>query len=326
MPDTPWYRQPVHASGVYPNSPLHLLERRRKTLRNRARRFINGYWLVPLLGVYLELLTVLVPPINTPIQNLYERNLSFVDGGREFYRLATHNFPFTLAGHFREILIRKEFELGVGQVPFEDLVAAAKNRTSMGEIHRMLMDSKAFSNTEMGGIITITYGPDAPQIHLYEIDSINGVFSSDLHREARRSSHEFMAWINQSDHRDFLRTVQISDSLTDNLINVLDSERINEAEKRKLIDVYVHAYDLNSESRYLLSPYDYKSILGSGVLEGSYVGIFHFHNDLLSPPSEVDVAGSSRDRQVVITLAEDGFILYDLSHGIHHQVGVIVNR
>ncbi|MBI4716106.1 MAG: hypothetical protein HY760_09275, partial [Nitrospirae bacterium] len=116
----------------------------------------------------------------------------------------------------------------------------------------------------------------------------------------------------------------ISDPLVERLRDVLASPRIGEGKKRRLTEQFIATYDLYSESRYLLSPLALKSFLGSRVLEGEYVGIFHFHNDA-EPPSEPDVKASGRDRQIVVSLTDEGFILYDLVRGDEKAVRVSVS-
>jgi hypothetical protein len=82
-----------------------------------------------------------------------------------------------------------------------------------------------------------------------------------------------------------------------------------------LIRGFVKNYDIHSEAKYILSPFDFKSALGSENIRGRYVGLFHFHNNYMEPPSEVDVANSHFDRQIVITLGDRGIVIYDLVKG-----------
>ena len=305
-------------------------DRRRKTLRNRLRRSLNNYWLIPVFILYLEFFTVLVPPMDSPMKNLLERNLNFLKGPVILYNLASTDFPYTLIGHFKEIAIVKKYSFNISQVPSGDIVRTLDDREGVREIYRRLIESRNYNNTEIGGIATVSYGHDGPKLHLHEITSINMTFSERLHKAADSSPSrsideaideaidEVITLLQKRESREIVARVEIDEHLVDQLIDVLLSNKVSMKDKTMLIEGFVKRYDTHSELKYVLSPYDFKSFLGSAELEGEYIGIFHFHNNYMEPPSEIDVANSFTDRQIVITPSDGGFMLYDIIKGKEH--------
>ncbi|MBI4716102.1 MAG: hypothetical protein HY760_09250, partial [Nitrospirae bacterium] len=253
LPGTPWTRLPTRASrGVRQFPPF--FDRRRKTLGNRSRRFLNNYWLVPVFAAYLELFAVALPSGEAPLEQMVQRNVSFVAGTGVLYDLVSTDFPHTLIGHAKEIVIRKRFDLELGQVPFEALSRAMEDPAMVKALHGRLLESRKDHTTELGGVATLSHGPEGPRLHLYEIASVNGGFSRDLRKAGSGSVPEFVACVGEEEHRAFLRKVGISDPLVERLRDVLASPRIGEGKKRRLTEQFIATYDLYSESRYLLSP------------------------------------------------------------------------
>ena len=325
MSKTPWIRLPARSTRGQAVSFFHS-DRRKKTPLNRFRRLFNSYWLVPIFTAYLELFALFLPPGDVGLDHLMERNRSFFNGVTVLYHLSSYDFPYALVGHGKEIVIRNTYNLNVRQVPFSEVVEAAKEKSTATGIYLRLIGSRSHQNTELGGVVTLSDDPEGPWIHFYEIDSMNGAFSEELRRVGQGTTGEFLAWIHDKEHREFIQRVGISESLLKHLDSVLSSPKIRESMKKKLIDGFIDTFDLYSESRYILSPYDFKSFLGSHAMEGRYVGVFHLHNGLMEPPSEADVAGSFGDRQIVLTLTEHGFLLYDLVKGTEKMVEVHLER
>ncbi len=297
---------------------FNFVDRRKRTFRNRLRRSINSYWLVPVFIIYLELLTVLIPPIDSPLKNIVERNLNFFKGPSVAYSLVSTDFPYTLIGHFKEIAIVKKYFLGIDQVPTADIEIALMNKGDVQHIYSRIMASKAYLNTEVGGIVTISYEKDNPRLRLYEIPSVNKAFSDSLKRASELSVSQFLALLQEEESKGILAKVEIDSELTERLIEVLSVDSVSNNIKDKLIKDYIRTYDMHSQLKYVLSPADFKSFLGSGKIEGEYLGLFHFHNDYMEPPSEIDVANSYSDRQIVFTLSDNGILLYDIVKGTEH--------
>jgi hypothetical protein len=325
MPKTPWIRLSARSTRGQTVSSFYR-DRRKKTPFNRFRRLFNSYWLVPLFTAYLELFALFLPPGDVGLNHLLERNRSFFNGITVLYHLSSYDFPYTLVGHGKEIVIRNAYDLNVRQVPFSKVAEAAKDRTTATGIYLRLIGSRSHKNTELGGVVTLSDGPEGPWIHFYEVGSLNGAFSENLRRAGQGTVLEFLAWSRDKEHREFIQRVGISESLLKHLDSVLSSPKIRESQKKKLIDGFIDTFDLYSESRYILSPDDFKSYLGSHTFEGRYVGVFHFHNGLMEPPSEADVAGSFNDRQIVLTLTDQGFLLYDVVKGVEKTVEVRLER
>ncbi|MBI5407182.1 MAG: hypothetical protein HZA18_05750 [Nitrospirae bacterium] len=291
------------------------IDRRKRTPTNRLRRFLNNYWLIPVFTLCLELFAITLPPTDSPIKNLKDRNIYFLKGPVILYNLASTDFPYALIGHFKEITLVKKYSFNIDQVPSEDIARALENKESVRKIYRRVIESRSYANTELGGIITLVNTPEGPELHLHEIPSLNKGFSEKLHGLENSSIEEFIAFLQKQESRETLARVGMDEYITDNLVNVLLSQKPDKDRKRILVKDFIKTYDIHSECKYILSPYDFKSILGASNIEGKYVGLFHFHNNYMEPPSEVDIANSSADRQIVITLGDRGIVIYDLIKG-----------
>lgn len=290
-------------------------DRRKNTFTNRARRQLNNYWLIPVFLLYLEFFATVFPPFNSPINNLIERNLNFLRGPVVFYNLATTDFPYGLIGHFKEIAIVKKYTFNIDQTPSDDILKALEDKDTVTRIYRRVVQSRDFNNTEIGGIAIMEYTPEGPKLRLQEITSKNKVFSDELHKFEDSPVSEFLYFIQKSDSREVLINVGIDERMIDNTIKVLKSEKPDNERKTALIKNFISNYDIHSESKYILSPYDFKAYLGSVDIEGKYIGIFHVHNNYMEPPSDIDVENSSIDRQLVITLGDRGIVIYDIIKG-----------
>ena len=293
----------------------HFIDRRKKTTLNRLRRFFNNYWLIPVFTIYLELFAMILPPIDSPVKNLADRNLYFFKGPVIFYNLVTTDFPYTFIGHLKEIAIINKYTFNIDQIPQGDIVRALGDKESVSKIYRRVIESRGYENTEVGGIATLIYDHNKPKLRLYEITSLNKVFSEKLHKFENSSIEEFISFIQKQDSTEMLAKVGFDENITNNLIKVLLSEKPDSHKKMNLIKGFIKTYDIHSESKFILSPYDFKSFLGSGKIEGRYIGLFHFHNNYMEPPSDVDISNSTRDRQLVVTLGARGIIIYDLIKG-----------
>lgn len=305
----------------YYSEPLpgfKFVDRRKRTIRNRIRRGINSYWLVPVFILYLEFFTVLIPPVDSPLENLVKRNLYFLNGPAVVYNLVSMDFPYTLIGHFKEIVVVKKYFLGLDQVPSADISTALNNSREVQEIHRRIIESQGYHDTELGGIATISYGDNGPKLHLYEITSVNKTFSDSLKTASGSSVGEVLTLLQEKENREILAKVEIDEEIITGLVDDLSSGKISDSSKKHLIQDFIRTYEAHSQLKYVLSPFDFKSFLGSAGMEGEYIGIFHFHNDYMEPPSEIDVANSYNDRQIVLTLSDHGIALYDVIKGKEH--------
>ena len=297
---------------------FNFVDRRKRTFSNRIRRSINSYWLVPVFVLYLELFTVLIPPVDSPLKNITERNLNFFKGPVVMYSIVSTDFPYAMIGHFKEIAIVKKYFLGIDQVPTVDIAIALTNQSDVQHIYSRIIASKAFFNTEVGGIATISYEKDNPRLRLYEIPSVNMAFSDRLKSASASSVSEFLTLLQGEESREIFAKVEVDSEITARLIEVLSTDSVSYHIKDKLIKDFIRTYDLYSQFKYVLSPAVFKSFLGSTNIEGEYIGLFHFHNDYMEPPSDIDMANSYTDRQIIFTLSDDGIILYDAVKGTEH--------
>lgn len=290
-------------------------DRRKRTLTNRLRRQLNNYWLIPIFILYLELFATAFPPFHSPVKNLKDRNINFLRGPVIIYHLVTTDFPYGLIGHFKEIAIVKKYTFNIDQVSSNDMLKALQDRDTVRIIYRRVIQSRDFDNTEIGGVATMVYTPEGPKLRLYEIPSKNKVFSERLHRFENSTVEEFLSFIREGESREVLINVGIDERMIDRLISVLTSSKPDNNKKIALIKNFMSNYDIHSESKYILTPYDFKTFLGSADLSGKYIGIFHFHNNYMEPPSDPDVENSSVDRQLVVTLGDKGIVIYDIIKG-----------
>ena len=301
------------SSCSYPQDKA-FVDRRKKTLSNKLRRFINDHWLLPVFILYLELFIIISSPYNS-VGNLRKWNLALLRGPIVMYKIITTDFPHVLVGHFKEISIVKRYEFNIDQVPSKDIARAMGHKESIRRIYERIIQSQHIRNTEIGGVATLIYGPQGPEIRLYEIESMNKRLSDKFHRMSPDNINAFIQLLKDEDTRAITERVGIDEGMIKNLMELLTSDKISLKDKKKLINNFISTYDVYSEYKYILSPYDFKDFLGSTHMKGKYIGLFHFHNNYMEPPSDIDVQNSYMDRQLVFTLGKHGIIIYDVIKG-----------
>ncbi len=287
-------------------------DRRRRTGFNRARRFINNYWLVPVLFCYLQLATQVIYTADSPLARLSKGNQAFFNGIPIAYQIATHDFPNTLLGHFYEIGVQGFYDAELFQTDHDDLKVALSSPEAQEEIYQKLIASRDHHASEIGGILSISYHDDGPKLQLNEIASLNEIYLNGL-RAALDSPTEFLELLRAEKHQQTLEGVGMQPRWIDQTVSLINNERINGQTQKLLLQNFVEMFEALSDSRYLLSPYQLKAGLGEIPFDQRYVGLFHFHNGLNEAPSPVDIQQSMRKRQIVMTFSETGWVMYDVS-------------
>lgn len=286
-------------------------DRRSATGFNRFRRFINNYWLVPLLICYLQLSTQIIYPEDSPLTRLQKGNRAFFQGIPIAYQMVTREFPFTLIGHFYELGLQGAYTLDFFQVPHEDIKTAVNDPETKQAFYDKLVASRDHHESEIGGLLSISYKEGQPVLHLYEIASLNEIYLTRLRQEAR-SPMSFVDFL-QSDQNDgIMDGVGFQPEWIESTSSLIQSSRISDALRGTVMQNFIEMYEALSESRYILSPYQFKAGLGKIPLNERFVGIVHFHNGFNEAPSATDIQQSLRNRQIVFTLSESGWILYDV--------------
>lgn len=309
---------------TFPSGPSGW-ERRSRTFPNRLRRKLNDYWLIPLLICYLQLSTQFIYPSEPPLERLYKGNRTFFQGIPIFYEITTHAFPYTLMGHFYEIAGHGLYRFDINQVPHRDLRGALESPEISQKIYDRLTASRQHRQSELGGILTLSYDQGTPSIHLHEITSLNEIYLSRL-REREQSVPAFLAFLNDKEAQEVFEKVGVQQKWRADLIAALGSERLTDPVKRTLIDNFVDTFEALSESRYLLSPYQYKEALGKIPFGERVVGLYHFHNGFNEPPSPIDIEQSLRKRQIVMTLHQEGWTLYDIAKEDLRRIDIDVDK
>jgi len=95
---------------------------------------------------------------------------------------------------------------------------------------------------------------------------------------------------------------------------VVDNPALDPEARERAFSSFLYALEVASEARYVMRPLELKATLGH-LESGRFLAVYHFHNELDSPPSDADIAASDDVRQLVVALARDGFDLYDLYRG-----------
>lgn len=314
----------VDHAATFPSEPSGW-ERRSRSFPNRLRRKLNDYWLIPLLICYLQLSTQFIYPAEPPMERLYKGNKTFFQGIPIFYKITTHDFPYTLIGHFSEIADHGLYHFNLLQVPHEDLRSALQSPETGRDIYERLTASRAYRQSEMGGILTVSYRDGSPQLHLYEIPSLNSVYLDRL-RELRGSTADFIDFLSAKENHEIFEKVGLQQRWVTDLTALLRSDRVADQMKETLIDNFIETFEALSESRYLLSPYQFKEALGKIPFSDRFVGLYHFHNGFNEPPSAIDVEQSLRKRQVVMTLSQNGWILYDVSKQELKRIDIEIDK
>lgn len=300
-------------------------ERRSRTFPNRLRRKLNDYWLIPLLICYLQLSTQFIYPAEPPLERLYKGNRTFVQGIPIFYKIATHKFPYTLMGHFYEIADHHLYRFDLNQVSHRDLRVALESPEIGQEIYDRLAASRRHRQSELGGILTLSYRQGNPSIRLYEITSLNEIYLGRL-REKGDSVSQFIAFLDDKEAQEVFEKVGVQQKWRSDLVSALKSERLSGPIKQSLIDNFIDTFEALSESRYLLSPYQFKEALGKIPFGERVVGLYHFHNGFNEPPSSIDIEQSLRKRQIVMTLNQKGWTLYDVAKEDLRRIDIDVDK
>ncbi|MBI3805251.1 MAG: hypothetical protein HY282_15985 [Nitrospirae bacterium] len=286
-------------------------ERRNRSFRNRLRRKLNDYWLIPLLLCYLQLSTQFIYSAEPPLERLYKGNKNFLQGIPVFYKITTQAFPYTLIGHFSEIADYGLYQLNLLQVPHDELRSALEAPKTGQQIYDRVAASRQYRQSELGGILTLSYREGRPEVHLYEIPSLNSAYLAQL-REMRQSILRFADFISLSSNQDIFEKVGLQQRWVTDLTRLLRNDRLADKVKMTLVDNFIETFEALSESRFLLSPYQFKEALGKVPFGEHFVALFHFHNGVNEPPSSIDIEQSLRKRQVVMTLSRQGLVLYDV--------------
>lgn len=311
-------------AATFPSNPSGW-ERRSPTFGNRLRRKLNDYWLIPLLICYLQLSTQFIYPAEPPLERLYKGNQTFFQGIPIFYKITTHEFPYTLMGHFYEIAAHGLYRFDLHQVSHHDLRAALQSPEIGQELYDRLAASRRHRQSELGGILTLSYRQGDPSIRLYEITSLNEVYLNRL-RELKHSAPQFLEFLEDKEAEEVFEKVGVQPKWRTELASALKRERMTDSVKQTLIDNFVNTFEALSESRYLLSPYQFKEALGRVPFGERFVGLYHFHNGLEEPPSPIDIEQSRRKRQIVMTLSKEGWTLYDVAKEDLKRIDIDVDK
>jgi len=278
------------------------VERRKKSWSNYLRRFFNDFWLVPLVVIYLQLMAALMGADGRS-GTLAEQNRTFFSGIPLVTAIVTHDFPYTILGHGKQMLHR--FASSNLTAPEAVANAIVEQRH---QIYADMIASQAEQRSEIGGVVSTQ--PNGG-LTLYPIESSNVRFLNTL---TGISPTETMAVLNAPEHADMLDALASNPGTLQRVTRIVTSDRFSDSVKRDAVDSVLFALEVASEARYVVLPVDFKSTLGH-MGSWSYAGVYHYHNELNSPPSDVDMASSYEIRQFIFCLAVDGFDLYDVYQG-----------
>jgi len=289
-------------------------DRRGTTPFNRLRRFLNNYWLVPVVVVYLQLLAALLNVHGTGEHGLLARNRLFFQGIPLTFEILAHDFPFAVIGHGKEIT----YHWGGAGLTLPPVQVAAGVRGMRQEIQRAILASQARRDTEVGGLVMLT---SDGRIALHPIPSSNGEFIRTLKALRPEAAIEELR---KPGNALIVRALAQSVRPLDRIAALMSDPKVRPTERERVFSAFLYSMEVASESRYVLLPMVFKATLGH-MPEWRLIGMYHFHNELDVPPSAADIDASTDMRQLVFVLAEDGFNLYDLYQGnatvSHHPVG-----
>lgn len=301
-------------------------DRRSASGFNRFRRFLNNYWLIPLMICYLQLATQVIYPSDSPLQRLEKGNRAFLQGIPIAYEIATRDFPFTLLGHFYELGIRGAYQSGFFQVPHEDIKTALARPELQNALYQRLLVSRDHHDSEVGGLLSISYAASGePNLNIYPISSLNEIYLARL-RKSIETPESLIGLLEADYSHEILDGVGIREPWIESTRTLIQSDRISEPLRQTMMQNFLEMYEALSESRYILSPYQFKAGLGRIPLDERFVGIFHFHNGLNEPPSAVDIQQSQRNRQLVFTFSESGWTLYDVNQEVLAMVDIKIDN
>lgn len=300
-------------------------DRRSASGFNRFRRFLNDYWLIPVIICYLQLGTQIIYTTDSPLQRLEKGNRAFFQGIPIAYEIATHDFPFTLLGHFYELGIQGAYRSGIFQVPHEDIKAALALPEVQKDFYDRLVASRDYHDSEIGGLLSVSYPLGKPRLNIYPIASLNELYLVRL-RDSMETPESLINFLEADFSEEILDGVGIRRAWVESTTSLIQSDRISEPLRRTTMQNFLEMYESLSESRYILSPYQFKAGLGRIPLDERFVGIFHFHNGLSEPPSAVDIQQSQRNRQLVFTFSESGWTLYDVNKEVLAMVDIKIDN
>lgn len=290
-------------------------ERRSPSRLNRCRRFINNYWLVPVVVIYLQLLAALMNVNGAGDDGFLARNRAFLEGIPLTARILVHDFPYAALGHGKALI----YHLGDGPEALSPMTVAEAVRDRRHEIHRALLASRERRDTEVGGLVMRT-GDGG--LDLTPIPSSNGAL---VRRLKHMDPREAVALLLEPENRPIVEALTGGPDPVKRVARVVNDPDLAPESRARTFDSFLYALEITSESRYVVLPMSFRATLGR--LPGwRYLGLYHFHNELDSPPSDADIAASQDVRQLVFCLAPDGFDLYDIYRGratvSHHTVTV----
>ncbi|MFY9271275.1 MAG: hypothetical protein WAO55_16140 [Candidatus Manganitrophaceae bacterium] len=300
-------------------------ERRSPRLFNRLRRKLNDYWLIPLLVCQLQLATQFFHTADPPLERLYKGNRTFFQGIPILYKIVSHEFPYAFIGHFYELVEQGLYSVGYDRVSHGELQTALSSPGAGREIYDRLIASRQHRESELGGILTLSYHGEKPVVRLHEIPSLNEIYLDRL-RKIRHSLPEVLAFLTAEENQEVFEKLGLGKQWTTNLETILQRQNLPDATKQTLIDNFIETYQALSDSRYLLSPYQLKGALGKIPFGERFVGLYHFHNGMNEPPSSIDIDQSLRRRQLVMTFSETGWIFYDISKRALKQINVQIDK
>lgn len=280
---------------------------------NRLRRFLNNYWLVPVVVIYLQLLAALLNVHSSGEHGLLDRNRMFFQGIPLTFEILAYDFPYAVIGHGKEIT----YHWGGAGMAMPPVQVVEGVRGMRQEIQRAILASQARRDTEVGGLVMLT---DDGRIALHPVPSSNG----ELVRALKALPPEAaLAELRKPRNGPIVRALASSAGPIDRIAALMSDPKVRESERERAYSAFLYSLEVASESRYVLLPMVFKATLGR-LPEWRLIGTYHFHNELDVPPSPADVEAAADMRQFVFVLAADGFNLYDLYQGnatvSHHAV------
>lgn len=275
------------------------VDRRSKSRFNRTRRFFNNYWLVPVVVMYLQLLAAAMDLSGG--EGIVQQNERFLSGIPMAAKLVSHDFPYAALGHAKEIY-------HAVQAPAEDtgLVMFHVERDKE-RIYRDLLASRDLLHTEVGGVVAVGDG----HARLNPITSANGAFIESLEGLAPEA---LARRLDQPSARHMVAMLHGNTDMLDRVLALQTKTRIVASARYAALDALVASLRTVSEARYMVEPLAFKAQLGH-MPEWRFAGVYHFHNELETPPSDMDVEASYAARQYVFCLTAAGFDLYEIDKG-----------
>lgn len=296
---------------------VETVDRRKSTGRNRMRRFLNNYWLIPLFVIYFQLYYAIFA-IADPVKELVEANLTFAKGISVVKNLLVEDFPFTFKGHLQEVAYMINYKAGKQQIPQEELARLIELKKD--EIYKMIISSQSVTYSEVGGMIFIKNG----NLSIMPVTGRNANLSKALHQKSS-DVEGFLSLISDKENLRIFRKIDINNNLIEKTRAGLGSTLMPKNVKHRIIRNFINLYDSMSEYNYILMPLEFKRFIGRHSNFGGYVGFFHIHNGLYEEPSEVDINRSYEERQIIFTLTNNGFLTYDVTKARQSEFESIID-